>query len=290
MNSETFQVYRHSGKFGMHGPLLTLAIAAVAAFPLGFAYAYIVRWIPFVYVHVFATAGYGFVMGLAAGYGLRLGKVRNTTVALLTGLVVGIIALYFAWSAHINATFHGAPVLATPDQVLGAMKRLYEEGSWAMRGGGSLTGIPLAIVWVVEALIIMGMTVGTAFVMISNTPFCELNQCWLDKEKKIDTLESFTDAEQVAALKAGDLSPLAKAKPRTPGSPTFARLTLKHSPRCNDFYTVRIQDILIERDKEGKPKEKVTDITKDLMLPHRMFELIAKFEGFKAAEAPAVQT
>ena len=289
MNSETFEVYRHSGKFGLHGPLLTLAIAAVAAFPLGFVYSYIVRWIPFIYVHVFATAGYGFAMGLVAGYGLRLGKVRNTTVAFLTAMVAGIIALYFAWSAHINATFHGAPILATPGEVLVAMRHLYEEGSWAMRGGGALTGIPLAIVWVVEALIIMGFVIGTAFFMIANTPFCELNQCWLDKEKKIDTLESFTDAEQVAAFKAGDLSPLAKAKPRTPGSPTFARLTLKHSPRCNDFYTVRIQDITIVRDKEGKPSEKVTDITKDLMLPHSMFELIAKFEGFKAAETPAAQ-
>src|SRR5690349_24391726 len=103
MNSEPFPIYRHSGKFGVHGPLLALLAALVLGFPLGFAYAYIVRWCPLVYVNFLATLGYGFAFGFLTGWLLRVGKVRNTPVAALTALVAGIIAWYFNWNGHVHA-------------------------------------------------------------------------------------------------------------------------------------------------------------------------------------------
>jgi hypothetical protein len=282
MNSETFQVYKHSGKFGVHGPILALLISIAVGLPLSIAYAYIVKWIPFVYVTFLATIGYGLVFGFIGGYFLRLGNVRNTSVAFLTGLLCGLAASYLSWSGYLFAIITEKTPVYWPDQIFRAMQILYEHGSWGMHNSGPVNGVPLVIVWVVEAALIIGFTTMTAFGMVAATPYCEVNQCWLDKEKKIDTLESFTDPEQLAAFKAGDLAPLSKAKPKISGAQVFARLTLKHSPKCDIFYTIRIQDVVIERDKNGNPKEKVKDITKDLMLPHAMFELIAKFENFTA--------
>ena len=282
MNTETFQVYRHSGKFGVHGPLLALVAAVVAGFPLGFAYAYLVKWIPIVYVNFFATIGYGVLFGFLSGWLMKFGKVRNTAVASLTGMLAGAIALYFSWNGHIHATFQGAPIFCWPGEIVTGMKQLYDEGSWGMHSGDTVKGIPLAIVWVIEAGVIVGGSTLVAFGMIGDTPYCEENQCWLDKKKTINTLAPFTDPTQIASFKAGDLSPLLQAKPKTPDAMTWTRLTLKHSPNCNIFYTVRVQNVVLQMQK-GKTTEKAADITKDLMVPPSMFELISRFENFKPA-------
>lgn len=289
MNSEPFQSYKHSGKFGVHGPLLALVVGTIAAFPLGFAYAYLVKWIPFVYVNFFATLGYGFLFGWLTGKFMKMGKVRNGGVAALTGLALGTIAWYFAWNGSIHATFafEKAPIIFKPLQVVRAMEKLYEVGSWGLKSGGPLTGIPLAIVWLVEAGMIVGITTAVGYGMISELPYCETSQCWLDEKKNIDTIERFVNPEQLAAFKAGDLGPLTQARPRTPGSGAWTRLLLKHSPNCQVFHTIRLQDITIEVDKNGNPKEKATDLSGDLVLPASMFELISKFEHFSAPPPPS---
>ena len=103
MSSETFQTYRHSGKFGVHGPILAIVAAVALGWPLGIAYAYLIRWIPFIYVNFLATLGYGFVFGLMASVLLKMAKVRNNPVAWLVSLLwLASSHLYFAWSGFIR--------------------------------------------------------------------------------------------------------------------------------------------------------------------------------------------
>jgi len=287
MSSESFQTYRHSGKFAVQGPVLTLAAAVAAAVPLGYAYAYLMKWIPFIYLNVLITGGYGFLFGLLAAVVAKFGKVRNTGLAVILGLLAGAIALYFAWNGHVHSLIRDErPWLFMPAEVVNVMQILYEQGSWGMRSGGNVTGIPLAIVWIVEAGIIIGLSVFVPFGMIADTPFCEKSQCWLDQEKKIDTLDVFTDSAQLAAFQAGDLAPLAQAKPRVPGTPAFARLTLKHSPRCEEFCAVSLANVTVATDKEGNAKETTMELARNLVVPKSMLDLISRFENFKAS-APA---
>ena len=119
--------------------------------------------------------------------------------------------------------------------------------------------------------------------MIADLPFCEKNQCWLNEGKKIDTLEAFNDPEQQAAFKRGDLGPLLQAKPRTPDAAAFGRLTLKHSPRCDEFCTVRIENVTLKTDKNGNTSESKTELTRNLVLPKSMLALVTKFETFNQA-------
>ena len=285
MNSEPFLPYKHSGKFGLHGPILAAICAVVLGFPLGIAYAYVIRWIPFIYVHFLATLGYGGVFGIITAILLKQTQVRNNTVAGFTCLLVGLIALYFAWSGYLCSIAKESPWFWRPRGIYNAMHILYQEGSWSLRDGGPVSGPLLALVWLIEAAIIIGMSVIVGIGIVTKTPFCEDNQCWLDKKKEIDTLETFTDPDQRASLKAGDLAPLAKAKPKIPGAQDFTRLTLKHSPKCDIFYTICIQDVTLSHDKKGNLKVNAKPVTKDLVLPHSMFELISKFENFKPAES-----
>src|ERR1700756_273420 len=100
MDSETFQTYRHSGKFGIHGPFLAVVAAVLLGWPLGVAYAYLVRWIPLVYVNALATFGYGALFGVITTVILKMAKVRNNPIAWLTSLLVGCLAFYFAWNGY----------------------------------------------------------------------------------------------------------------------------------------------------------------------------------------------
>ncbi len=283
MSSATFQTYRHSGKFGVQGPLLALGAAVVLGFPLGYAYAYLMKWIPFIYLNVFASFGYGALFGYICGKLLKYSRVRNYAVASLTSLAVGVISLYFAWSGHIHATFQDAPIFCFPGDIVGAARELYAHGSWGMHDGEPVTGIMLGIVWFVEACIIVGLCVVVGFDMVSKSPYCETSQCWLDQVKKIDTLAPFTDPAQLSAFKAGDLGPLTQARPRLVDGIEWTRITLKHSPNCPVFHTVSLQNINLSFDKKGNRKEKARDLTKDLILPAEMFPLITKFEHFTGA-------
>src|SRR5690606_11740140 len=139
---------------------------------------------------------------------MKFGKVRNNALAAIFGVYAGLAALYFQWNGHIHSLFDGAPISLLPDQIFSAMKAINEEGTWGLRSGGNITGIPLAIVWIVEAGIIVGMSAFLPYAMISNTPFCEHSRCWLDEEKTISTFEAFTQPAHVEAFKTRDLSPL----------------------------------------------------------------------------------
>jgi hypothetical protein len=63
MSADLLETYRHSGKFNPPGLILPAIAAAVVGLPLGMAYAYVVRWIPFIYLNLLITLGYGFAFG-----------------------------------------------------------------------------------------------------------------------------------------------------------------------------------------------------------------------------------
>jgi len=288
LTADTLETYRHSGKFTLPGILLPLVVCALVAFPAGLAYGYLIRWIPIVYLNILLTLGYGFAFGWLARKLLQRGKVRNTALATAIGVISGLFALYGEWSGHVHAVFDDAPWLLRPDEIFSAMAYLYENGSWTLGRGSSssaVTGIVLALVWAVEALLIVGLAGFVAWNFSAETPFCEKAGCWLDEKKHIDTLAPIA-AEQLPALKSGSLQPLLDTAPCAEGADEFTRLTLKRAPVEAAFCTLRVEAVTRSYDKEGKMQEKVQSHTGDLILPASMFDLIAQFEELKPRPAP----
>lgn len=280
--------YKHSGKFGIHGPLLALSAGAGAALPLGLAYSYLIKWIPFIYLNFLLTAGYGFIFGWLTSVLLKFGKVRNNPVALLCSIGVGLLAWYGSWIGCVRALVNGAPWLLTPGQIIRVMQVLLQEGSWGigLTSHEPVTGIPLAIVWLAEAGFIVGICTAVGFGSVCRMPFCETHECWLDEEKKIDKLDVFVRPEDIAAFQSGDIAPLEEARPRVPASGQFARLTLKYSSRCEDYCAFSIANVTVTPDKDGKMKEKATELMTNLWVPKTMFDYLARFEH-ATARAPA---
>jgi hypothetical protein len=285
MSSNIHPFYSHSGKFGVHGPLMAVAAGAVLAIPLGLIYSYLIKWIPFIYLNFLVTAGYGVVFGFITARLLVMGKVRNSAIALLTAAVVGLLAWYGAWNGCAKALIGSkAPFLLTPPQMTRFVKILMENGSWGIGFSSSqaVSGIPLAIIWLLEGAAIVGLATFVGYAAIAHTPFCELHDCWLNKEKKIDKLDAFVNPDQIAAFKAGDISPLEQAQPRVPASGRFGRLTLRHSDQCHDFCTLSIANVTVAPDKNGNMKETEQTIITNLQVPKSMFEYLARFEHASA--------
>ena len=206
---------------------------------------------------------------------------------MLCGIATGAVAIYFEWNGHLHALAKDAPSLAAPGQILAAMQALYEHGSWSIgrHGTSPVTGFFLGLVWLGEAVLIGGLCLVAAHSMIAEVPYCEKTQCWLDKTKKIETLDAFTKPEHLSAFAAGDLSPLLQAQRRPVGASAFARLTIRHSPRCEEFCTISVANVTITQDRDGDPSESETELVSNLILPKSMMDLVGKFQGFKAPEA-----
>lgn len=272
--------YRHSGKFNPLGPLLALVAAVAAGIPAGLLYSYLIKWIPFIYLNFFITLGYGFGFGFLTLMLLKVGKVRNGPVALLCGAAVGLIAWYLAWNGHVHTLAKDVPWLLSPGAVWSVAKVLYAHGSWAIgfSSHDPLTGIPLGIVWLLEGIMIVGISALTSYASVGSTPYCEQHHCWLDQEKTMDKLDVFAHPAHLAAFQVGDIAPLEESRPRVPASGKFARLTLKHSPRCDDICTLTIANVEVTTDKDGKPKETTETLMSDLLVPKSMFEYLASFD------------
>jgi hypothetical protein len=286
MSSNIHPFYSHSGKFGLHGPILALAAGVIVAFPLGIIYSYLIKWIPFIYLNMFITIGYGFAFGLMTGALMKFAKVRNLPVALVTGLAVGLFAWWGSWNGCARALIGSrAPWILTPHQMSLFIKVLYQEGSWGIGFSSSapVTGVLLAIFWLVEGAVIVGLCTFASYLAIARTPFCELHDCWLSKEKKIDKLDAFVRPEHLEAFKAGDITPLDQSQPRVPASGRFARLTLKHSDTCHDFCTLSIANVTLAPDKKGNLKEKEEELMTNLLVPKSMFDYLSKFDHPTAA-------
>jgi hypothetical protein len=282
MSLDPLQAYRPSGKFTAAGLVVPLLAGAVVAFPLGLVYSKALRWIPFIYINMLATVGYGFALGWLTSLTVKHTRVRNVTLATLLGAAVGCIGVYFEWSGFIWAVWEEAPLFSPPGDILAAMSFLYEYGSWGLKSGGNITGIFLAIIWTCEAGAIVGFAVMLPRAFVQNTPYCEKTGCWLEEQKQIDTLEAIRDPVQREAIRAGDIMPVVQAGPRG-DELVHTRLLLKRSPQCRVFCTVRVQEVTSEIDKDGKLKSSTADLTGDLILPASMFDLVAQLENLAPA-------
>lgn len=114
MELGTLPTYRHSGKFGATALVAVPLVGVLLGWPLGLAYAYLIKWIPFVYLNILLTIGYGALLGLAVGWTLQRCRVRNLPVTLVLAVVVGVAANYLQWSGHVHALLGGAPLLSPP--------------------------------------------------------------------------------------------------------------------------------------------------------------------------------
>jgi hypothetical protein len=298
---ETIRPYRHSGRFSPASVAIIVSLGAIASFLLGFAYEEASRWASILsdIARLLVALAYGAIFAVGTTWLLKRFRVRNVPVAVATAVVIGLLALYGQWNAHVHGFLPDAALLVPPSEFWRVFADLYDKGSWSIEESGDPARGPfVALVWMVEAGVILFPVIKWPAELIRRTPFSEESQCWLDQEKSFDSLDEIIDLGALARLEAGDITPLLHARPRKPHSEKFARITLWYSPKCDKFCTMRVENIAMKEaenlalsaDPKRHMKERKTALTPGLALPHAMRELVEKLATLEPPDLAKVPT
>ena len=263
MNTQNLY-YQESGNVHIVRLTMAYAIFIALAMVLGYIYTLLSIFIPFVYLNFFITTGFGVVLGMLCRVLIRVSHARNKQSRVMLAVIVGLLANYFQWTAYISYAYNGEIPSVTeylsnlswivmPKNFLAAIGEIYQYGTWSMFGA-TVKGLPLAIIWILEAVIIVGSPV-LAILKTEVYPYSEVLLRWYPKY----TL--FNDFESIAA--AGILTGQLREDPvkalEALGLGTGHRHAKVHlyylKEEANQYLT--FENVYIERGKDTKNREVV---------------------------------
>jgi hypothetical protein len=260
------QFYVHSGRLGKGGVLWAVVWGLFAGLLLCRYYVRALGLLPVAYANPLIAAAYGYAVGWASGFGAKLGNLRNVPVARLLGGLIGLAAVYFAW-AYTPMTRLG--VFDGPiwdfETLWDYAKLAYEQGTWPLwPGGPTFGGVPLVVVWLAEAVIVVGVAARTAGRWLADRPFCEETQQWMKREPNVARLSLAGEGAEakLERLMAGDMSVLGELPRITGREPPFLQLDLASVETCSfcKFLTVTLtQQVANEKGRVHTRKARLLD-------------------------------
>lgn len=239
--------YKSSGKFAPQGPILGLLAGAVVSVPATFLYVYGTVSIPEAKLRAICTIVFGALIGAASGFAMCLGKVRSKFIAGLVGFTASSFGLYiswFDWMLHLadpgHWVFNLARAISQPRKLWTAM--LYVNGIGTWRSTSSATndhGTFLWLVWIGEALLVVGVGTLAAMAVVQLRPFCERCEQWCSQKTKLFFAPSRSADQFKANLEAQDVASLEKLAAGNPKQPHY-RVDLHTCANCHSLNTLSL--------------------------------------------------
>lgn len=160
--------YTVSEKTSVPGIIATVILGLLSAALTAYLYSFLTVIIPFVYLNFLITAGYGIALGFCVKFLSRLAKSRSLSRDLIIAGVIGVSGFFSQWVAHLLFLLMGEHsfaeyvfnfnVLFKPYLWTDLVIQLSETGSWSVFGK-VVSGLLLWAVWIVEAVLIVGLPV-----------------------------------------------------------------------------------------------------------------------------------
>ncbi|MEO0899101.1 MAG: hypothetical protein AAFY71_22000 [Bacteroidota bacterium] len=262
--------YQPSGKIPAQGILLSLLGIILTALILGFVYAHAIYYIPLIYVRVLMTLAAGAAMGYVPRYLIKAGKIRNGLAAPIMSLMGGVLLLYVHWPIWVSLVLNqasGNGAMATPAVFLadmlnpsllwGKIQIINATGTWALEDS-TFNDDVLWFVWIVEALIIVGMATFVGW-RTESVPFDEKYGSWA---QTIDLPKRFQYVGENEAFKSsleqGNYEFLASLPPQNNPNDHFSKVKLFHLPDSDIFYFSLINT---NRSQDKKGNEQLKEKT-----------------------------
>ncbi|QJP33629.1 hypothetical protein F0365_04015 [Nonlabens sp. Ci31] len=165
--------YRESGSY--HAPSLFISVVFLIFLSLLLAYLYnaITIVMPIIYINVLLVFGLGIVLGYSILVLCKLSKVGNYKIRIGLALLIGILTLYFQWSAYLGYLINeGLPSLKSYIRTLGwifydsiekeVIVELYHYGAYEVFNT-QVTDYALLFIWFLEAAIIIAIPILAVF-------------------------------------------------------------------------------------------------------------------------------
>lgn len=270
------EVYKHSGSVPMSGALTTFTTGAVAAAVLGVVYALGIHYIPFIYLNFLLTVCFGAAIGAVVGWASRKGRIRNLLVVGALAVASGLVGLYLAWAGALAVlTRFNFGFVIDPLVLANFMAWLYENGSWGLRNGGPVTGIPLVLVWLVEAGLVLAIAWAVARGMIAGKAYCERCDQWTELEEGVQRLLVRSEDERpLQEVLQGNLAGLREMLRAPEGSNAYLQLDLATCPACPASNFLTIQAIRNEIDKKGNTQTVKQALVANMLIAEQDIDLV----------------
>ena len=197
-------VYEHSGEAPLSGMLLSLAIGGIFAFVFSFGYAYLLSLIYYHQIGILFAMILGVIVGFSAGYGVKLGKIRNSRAAGILGIFTGVIAVYFSWVWLVYIFSEYTYVSLSPSNLTEYIHSIIQNYN------NIISSLPPYINTFIflglQAFGIMLLSYTVTPLLISDSIFCENCNRWLSPEKMFVGLQWTPDIDMLKTqLGQGDL-------------------------------------------------------------------------------------
>lgn len=179
--------FAYSGSLG-RSPLLLAVLAVPLCVLWSVGYAYLDVYLPIGGVlTVFMILGYAFAVAMTVSMVGKLGKCRNPAALKLMGLGIGVLSLYVSWVVFLHALFArnepdapGIIDFITDPAMLWQGICVVNESGWYTIKGSTPSGIFLWILWVAEAVVVVGGAWWMSGVSLENEMFCEACGKWCE--------------------------------------------------------------------------------------------------------------
>jgi hypothetical protein len=234
-------------------------------------YAYLSLLIPVAGIVAFVLAiGFGVLLGVSTGVGLRLGQVRNGRIATAAAGLVAVFGLYLAWAVSIAA--RGEPVagagtlelLIHPGRLFAGAATVARNGSWSVAGFAPV-GLALGAFWLLEATLVSGTAVFLARSAVAR-PYCESCNGWARAQRRVATLAATERALLVERLETGRLDLLEQLGSPAPDASSWLSLDLESCPGCDALHALSVHQVTVSVDERGARSEVAVPVLTGLLV------------------------
>lgn len=279
--------YQESGHVNYTGILITMLATLMLSCILGYLYVVLTVFVPFPYLNFFFAVGVGLVMGMVLRILFKLTHNRSLKSRITMSIVSGLLVCYFQWATYIQYLLNGE--FPSPQEFLsgefinlwqydvaGILQLIYNTGSWSIFGV-QFRGLPLGIVWLLEALIFLYMPFNAARSM-PVYPYSEVMNKWYPKFTLTNDFESVGAGSNFVKQVLED--PLGAIQSLGLGEAfRHIKIHLFVQPNEETQYLV-VEKIFVE--DRGSGKRTATPLIKNLSIPGKDAEQILKHFEHKA--------
>src|SRR5207237_5803736 len=185
----------------------------------------------------------------------------------------GTVGLYVSWAVWVFALAHRADppldvgliaLLVKPHALWTLIVKINELGAWTMFGS-TVSGVMLWIIWLIEAVVILGVTAALAHSGINEQPFCERCERWCETAKNVLRTKSADASEVRQQLTNHNLQFLEKLGGVEQNAPQWLRIDVDSCGRCHMTNALTARSVRIEV-KKGKASEKTSDLMSKFLI------------------------
>lgn len=259
--SEATSTYQHSGKIPWFRSFAYRTAAMVMAGAIGQLYAQAAASAKHPLLDIIFLGLFALALWILSVTTMRLSKVRSDHAAHTTFLLIAVVSLWYHWAVHLTlwladqgsvTGIHPLDLAASPI-VLGGTALAYLESGWSVNGT-TVSGIFLAVLCGVEALVVYVAAARIPRYHYVDLPFCEACSEWC---RKVQNIARFAPTDDQAFLTAvrGSEWPVVLATGTialNAKEGAWVECDLEVCPKCAQTVTIDAHAVAAAKNRKGE--------------------------------------